>query len=315
MKKKDEEVIESEESKVCDEKDVVLYDFNPIAKGNERIERKDGVVSFDPAFIEEDVKLDLHIPQTSIVAEKKELVPEKKEEIKEPLVKKEVPSKELVVPSKTEPVLSPITVSTPLKPIYLEDTSLRPPKEVPSIVVPETRLKNEEPVKDVIMIEKKQKGEPRLFIKVDEAPPIKEEQKKEDEKAKVTPVNEVNDVKKKPIETQPIPEKVQEASQIKEPSQEEKKEEIADVGEVDVPKHEEKEKDVVLPSVMEIPQIAYAPDEEKEVIAPVSTVSIPQKPEEKNEEDKEEPQNVEDVKEEIEHVEEKEETIEKKRVG
>ena len=308
--KKDEEPKKADEKKNDDEKEVVLYDFNPIAKISEKVERKDGAVSFDPAFIEEDVKLDLHIPDTPVVEKKEESLPTRKEEIIEPVViRKETPIKEVVELSKTEVTTTnvvepPKTVATPLKPIYLESTSLRPPKEVPPIVAVETKLKNDEPVKDVVMIEKKKAEEPRLFIKVDEVKPIKEVANEEsrvgfskvdevegikegkieqDKLEKIEPVLVVKDTEKKPAEKLQALEKVPEATQIKVPFEEEKKIEIADVGEVEIPKQIKEEKDVVLPSVIELAQIVHAPDEKDEVVQPVITVDIPQKPEEREE--------------------------------
>jgi len=283
----------NEEPSVKNEKEIVLYDFNPIAKPSERIEKKDGIVSFDPAFIEEDVKLDLHIPETKLA---------KKEE--PPVKKVELPKPESV--AKVEPIK---TIGTPKKPIYLENTSLRPPKEVPPIAMLETKSKNTEPVKDVMMLEKKKREEPRLFIKVDEVPSIKEPEKAEF-KREIAPVGEVKETREKSTEKKPEEiAKVQEASQIKTPTTEEKKEEIAGVKEVDVPKHEEEEeKDVILPSVIEIPQVAYAPDEEKEIIEPVITIGTPQKMEEKSDEAEpvafvEEPASKEEMPKEEEQVE------------
>ncbi|MGP1414796.1 MAG: hypothetical protein ACTTJ6_02505 [Treponema sp.] len=288
MNEKKEPMVKIEETKEESkkEKEVVLYDFNPIAKTSEKIDRKDGAISFDPAFIEEDVKLDLHIPETSIAPKKTEVVLVKKEEIKTPPPIKEnaIPVKEVLVLPKTEKPLtttmSPKTVSTPLKPIYLEDASLRPPKEVPPIVVLEKKQINDAPVRDVVMIEKKKKEEPRLFIKVDEVDPIKNASKEEPKEQAIVPVSEVRDVEKKPIETPQKPEKVQEATQIKTPIVEDKKQEIVGVSEVGIPEHVEEEKDIVLPNVIELPQVVHAPDEEKEIVPPVAIVGMPQKPEE-----------------------------------
>jgi len=346
--KKIEEPKKVEAEKPDNEKEVVLYDFNPIAKTPERIERKDGAISFDPAFIEEDVKLDLHIPNTPVVP-KKESVPEKKEE--KPIVKQEVVAvKEVVTPSKAEPivvsprivdtpiktepvvitpktvdtpiktesvVIIPKTVATPLKPIYLENTSLRPPREVPPITVVEEKSKKDVPVKDVVMIEKKKAEEPRLFIKVDEVEPIREAN---NEKVEVAPskVNEVNAIKEntskkeekiekvecvleiqnpeKEVQAKlPLPKEVKEASQIKEPVVEEKKVEIAKVGEVEVPQYVEEEKDVILPTVIELPQVVHAPDEEEENVLPVTIVNTPQKTEEEKEAKTEEVPIVESI--------------------
>ncbi|MGP1437830.1 MAG: SPOR domain-containing protein [Treponema sp.] len=288
MKEKEEMSSKDAHSVLND--DVILYDFKPIAKPTEKIERKDGTVSFDPAFIEEDVKLDLHIPATPIAPAKE--MPKKAPSIipaKEPM-----PAPKIVEKPKASYITPPKTITTPSRPIYLEDTSLRPPKEVSSIIMKENKTKQEEPVKDVVMIEKKKKEEPRLFINVDEVDSIKEPSKEKDEK--VAPVGEVKDVEKKPTESPKKPEKVQEASQIKEPV-EEKKEEIKGVGEVSIPKETEKEKDVVLPTVIELPQVVHAPDEEKETVEPVSTVDIPKKPEENNEGKEKEVPLVESIKE------------------
>ena len=316
---KHEEPKKNEIPKINDEKEVVLYDFNPIAKKSEKVERKDGAVSFDPAFIEEDVKLDLHIPERPIVPAIEEKIPLSVNEKETPPTKKEILPLPIeapivvsrIVEKKSTEITPPRTVATPTRPIYLEDASLRPPKEVPSIVVVETKSKNEEPVKDVILIEKKKTEAPHIFIKVDEVEPIKEVEAEQTKKY-VAPVGQVDETREKPIEKPETPEKVKEASKIEKPLVEQKKEEIQGVSEVEIPKHEEEEKDIILPNVIELPQVVYAPDEEKEVIEAVSVVSIPQKPEAKDEvEEKDVPTvdsvnvPVEDVKiEEVQKVEE-----------
>lgn len=212
------EDVKMEEKDLNGNSEVLLYDFKPISKTIEKKGKEEGAVSFDPAFIEEDISINLNIPEKSLdeKTEKEEFVPEKQEEKKEEIKKEElIPPKEPTIAPKIDKkeaksgdvVPPPKEVTTVFKrDIYLETTGLRPPEdvvppkdvaspkmqkkeEIPQIqdVISVDRIEvkkedrkeeKEEDVKDVLTVEKKEESKKDVILIVDEVPQI--EKRKED---------------------------------------------------------------------------------------------------------------------------------------
>jgi len=140
---KDDNVEEKKDDVIPSRKkdEIVFYDFSPIAQNVEKKDRSEGSVSFDPAFIEEEVKLDIKIPNKMFEEEKKEVtkVGAKQKEVKIEENKLEVPfiiKEKEVSPIKKEeeklPIIKePKILSVPVaKKVYLENVPPRPPREV-----------------------------------------------------------------------------------------------------------------------------------------------------------------------------------------
>lgn len=320
-----------------EEKDdeVLLYDFKPVAKSTKTMGKKGGQVSFNPSFIEEDVKLNLNIPKEIIKDEPKG----KEGELK---IKSSTTTTKTYGEPTPSPITPPKTISTPKKrSVYLEKVALRPPKEVaiPKLEekkakdsatskVPSTSLATKEKektpaVKDVVMIEKPKEKEKTVLLAVGEVEGIKEKKEVPIE-TKINPPMEVKSTKemalknateeKKDIksvsEVEGIKEKKEEANKnkvedvknaplIMEPLKEEVKEDDKNVNEVGIPTNKEKNETKTILDVMEVSQVTHSNvDDEEKPIAPVSEVSIPKEPNKSEDESlKEDVSVVENIKE------------------
>ena len=304
--------------------EVLLYDFKPISKTVEKKGKDEGAISFDPAFIEEDISLNLNIPEKSLdnespkveekVENKKDV---KREEIKkiEPIEEKPIEKKEEVAPIppkdpsmapkiEKKTVESPATVTPPKEvttvvkhDIYLETAAPRPPKDVPT---PKMEKKEEKPqIEDVMSVGKieAKKKEERIEKIEDVQDVLTIEKKEEPKKDAILIVDEVPqiDVAKK-TQSKVEEDGISDVIILKEGGKKEVKqnEEVA----------EETEENVE--DVQNAPPIKEEKEEEKkENTAPVEEVITPFQAMNKTEND----EKVEGVKE-IDKVKEKEDTKE-----
>lgn len=169
--------LKMENESSTDKDEVLLYDFQPFSKAIEKKGKDEGAVSFDPAFIEEDISINLNIPEKSLDDVPIEI--EKKEKSKkiEPIKEKPIEKKAITIPTlpekpetapeiekkkeveKVTSVLPPKEVSTVFRrDIYLEKTGAKPPeqviipKDVPS---PKMNKKEEIPqIQDVVSVDR-----------------------------------------------------------------------------------------------------------------------------------------------------------------
>ena len=244
-----EEVEKKESAPIHDENEVLLYDFKPISKRTEKTKKENDGISFEPAFIEDDVSLNLNIPNF----QKEEEAPSKKEDerIIAPIKTVQKEAKKASTPLSAT---SPKTVTIPEKrPTYLEEVSMRPPKEV---AIPKAKPVENEQKKD----EKQIAVAPVLSIRE-----IKEKRSEKDAE-KIEPVKDVILIEKK-VEEKQIPSPiVQEISSIKKDEHDDVVEykEVPTIDKIeektvttDEPKMEEKE-------VMNVPSIVEPSKEEGE---------------------------------------------------
>ncbi len=269
---------ESEEKDEAGDEDdvekVLLYDSKPISK-----QKDEGAISFEPSFVEDDESIASPIAPIASVAksdEKKEDGAEKKSLVGKD-TKKVEKAKERPAPPKT--------VSTPPKrPIYLEEVSMRPPKEVlpPKEQKKEIEKKVDEPVSTVEKVKDVENSE------------------EDDGKSEAYAVGEVEGIKigeeilgAKESEI----EKVGDAPLVMEPLAKEDEKIIKDVGTVSPIK--EREGEVLIahsPTVEEVGQIEKVEANEEEIVHPVEEVDVPSEEEVQKDEDESE---ISDVAEEI----------------
>ncbi len=228
--------------------DVILYDFKPVAKNVEKKEKAEGIVSFNPAFIEEEVVLNIHLPETPIKEKTEPEVLPKKEKMEDAVVVKKEEKKVIpVVPPK-------IVASTEKKKVFLETVALRPPKEV---AIP--KMKDDKV--------------PEKIAKVGDAPFIKNSDEdditKKDETRDIT-VHQVKEVRK-PVEEKEEPlSPVGEVGKIVPKKEESKKIEDVSSAPIIIEKMEEKKESVE--AVKEVGMPRAKKSEEKEMVARVPVV-------------------------------------------